>query len=216
MNGATRPAIAGGRDDASARAVEVPRSERGPAPPRVVVTYGFWLFLLSDIVMFAAFFAAYAVLRTHVADGPGGRALFDRDKVLVETGCLLLSSYTCALFSLAIDRQARAVSYALGALTLLLGAAFLALELSEFASMLAHGAGPQRSAFLSAFFALVGLHGLHVGLGMLWLVVLLLQIATLGFTPRMIRRLLCFSLFWHALDIVWIGVFTIVYLGAFS
>ncbi|RZL43066.1 MAG: cytochrome o ubiquinol oxidase subunit III, partial [Variovorax sp.] len=100
--------------------------------------------------------------------------------------------------------------------TLLLGAAFLALELSEFASMLAHGAGPQRSAFLSAFFALVGLHGLHVGLGMLWLVVLLLQIATLGFTPRMIRRLLCFSLFWHALDIVWIGVFTIVYLGAFS
>jgi cytochrome o ubiquinol oxidase subunit 3 len=216
MNGATRPAIAGGRDDASARAAEVPRSERGPAPPRVVVTYGFWLFLLSDIVMFAAFFAAYAVLRTHVADGPGGRALFDRDKVLVETGCLLLSSYTCALFSLAIDRQARAVSYALGALTLLLGAAFLALELSEFASMLAHGAGPQRSAFLSAFFALVGLHGLHVGLGMLWLVVLLLQIATLGFTPRMIRRLLCFSLFWHALDIVWIGVFTIVYLGAFS
>jgi cytochrome o ubiquinol oxidase subunit 3 len=203
------PAIAGGR-------AEVPRSQRGPAPPRVVVTYGFWLFLLSDIVMFAAFFAAYAVLRTHVADGPGGRALFDRDKVLVETACLLLSSYSCALFSLAIDRKAKAVSYATGALTLLLGAAFLALELSEFASMLAHGAGPQRSAFLSAFFGLVGLHGLHVGLGMLWLVVLLLQIATLGFTPRMIRRLLCFSLFWHALDIVWIGVFTIVYLGAFS
>jgi cytochrome o ubiquinol oxidase subunit 3 len=197
---------------ASAPRSEVPRSERGPAPPRVVVTYGFWLFLLSDIVMFAA----YAVLRNHVADGPAGRALFDRDKVLIETGCLLLSSYTCALFSLAIDRKAKAASCVMGVLTLGLGAAFLVLELSEFASMLAAGAGPQRSAFLSAFFALVGLHGVHVGLGMAWLVVVLLQIATLGFTPRMIRRLLCFSLFWHALDIVWIGVFTIVYLGAFS
>ncbi|RZI68204.1 MAG: hypothetical protein EOP13_26210, partial [Pseudomonas sp.] len=214
--GAWSRGMSGAATTASAPRSEVPRSERGPAPPRVVVTYGFWLFLLSDIVMFAAFFAAYAVLRNHVADGPAGRALFDRDKVLIETGCLLLSSYTCALFSLAIDRKAKAVSCVMGVLTLGLGAAFLVLEMSEFASMLAAGAGPQRSAFLSAFFALVGLHGVHVGLGMAWLVVLLLQIATLGFTPRMIRRLLCFSLFWHALDIVWIGVFTIVYLGAFS
>ena len=217
MNGATAAATTGGEAGAPVvRDAEVPRSERGPAPPRVVVTYGFWLFLLSDIVMFAAFFAAFAVLRHQVADGPDGRALFDRDKVLVETGCLLLSSYACALFSLAIDRKARVASHAMGLLTLLLGAAFLALELSEFASMLAHGAGPQRSAFLSAFFGLVGLHGLHVGVGMLWLVVLLLQIATSGFTPRVVRRLLCFSLFWHALDLIWIGVFTIVYLGAFS
>lgn len=218
MSGMATPstAVHGGAGTPRHRAEEVPRSERGPAPPRVVVTYGFWLYLLSDIVMFAAFFATYAVLRTHVADGPDGRALFDRSKVLLETGCLLLSSYSCALFSLAIDRKARLASYAMGGLTLLLGGAFLALELSEFASLLAQGAGPQRSAFLSAFFALVGLHGLHVAVGMAWLVVLLLQIATLGFTPRMVRRLLCFSLFWHALDIVWIGVFTIVYLGAFS
>ncbi|AMM26313.1 cytochrome c oxidase subunit 3 [Variovorax sp. PAMC 28711] len=193
----------------------VPASERGPASTRIVVTYGFWLFLLSDIVMFAAFFASYAVLHGHTAGGPSGRELFHRDKVLVETACLLLSSFSCALLSLSVDRQHKLASFACGLATLALGAAFVALEASELWTMLADGAGPSRSAFLSAFFALVGLHGLHVSAGVFWLLVMLAQIATLGFSPEVVRRMLCFSLFWHTLDIVWIGVFTIVYLGAF-
>lgn len=194
----------------------VPVSERGPASTRVVVTYGFWLFLLSDIVVFAAFFASYAVLHAHTADGPSGRAFFHRDKVLIETASLLFSSFSCALLSLAVNHRHKVASYACGLITLVLGATFLVLELGEFATMLANGAGPSRSAFLSAFFALVGLHGLHVGAGILWLVVMLAQIGTLGFAPKVVRRMVCFSLFWHALDIVWIGVFTIVYLGAFT
>ena len=195
---------------------EVPTSERGPASTRVVVTYGFWLFLLSDIVMFAAFFASYSVLHGHTADGPSGRELFHRDTVLIETACLLFSSFSCALLSLSVDRQNKLATFASGLVTLALGATFVALEASEFATMLANGAGPGHSAFLSAFFALVGLHGLHVSIGIFWLIVMLAQIATLGFAPEVVRRMLCFSLFWHALDIVWIGVFTIVYLGAFT
>lgn len=196
--------------------VPVPRSQRGPASKRVTTTYGMWLFLLSDIVMFAAFFAAFVVLREHTAGGPGGRTLFDRDTVLMETGCLLLSSFSCALLGLAVEYRHKLASYASAAVTLALGAAFMVFELREFADMIAAGAGPDRSAFLSGFFALVGLHGLHVAAGMLWLVVMLAQIATLGFSQKVVRRLLCFSLFWHALDIVWVGVFTVVYLGAFT
>jgi cytochrome o ubiquinol oxidase subunit 3 len=195
---------------------EVPASERGPASTRVVVTYGFWLFLLSDIVMFAAFFASYSVLHGHTAGGPSGHELFHRDKVLIETACLLFSSFSCALLSLSVDRQNKFATSASGLVTLALGATFVALEASEFTAMLASGAGPSHSAFLSAFFALVGLHGLHVSVGIFWLIVMLAQIATLGFAPEVGRRMLCFSLFWHALDIVWIGVFTIVYLGAFK
>lgn len=194
----------------------VPLSERGPATTRVVVTYGFWLFLLSDIVMFAAFFASYAVLHGHTADGPSGREVFHRDTVLIESACLLFSSFSCALLSLAVDRQHKLATFAAGMVTVALGAAFVTLEVSEFTAMLADGAGPTRSAFLSAFFALVGLHGLHVSAGVFWLLVMLAQVATLGFSQEVVRRLLCFSLFWHALDIVWIGVFTIVYLGAFT
>lgn len=196
--------------------VPVPRSQQGPASARVVTTYGMWLFLLSDIVMFSAFFAAFVVLREHTAGGPGGRALFHRDTVLLETGCLLFSSFSCALLGLAAEHRHKLASYAGGAVTLLLGAAFMTLELREFAQMIAAGNGPDRSAFLSGFFALVGLHGLHVAAGMLWLVVMLAQIATLGFSQKVVRRMLCFSLFWHALDIVWVGVFTVVYLGAFT
>jgi cytochrome o ubiquinol oxidase subunit 3 len=194
----------------------VPLSERGPASTRVVVTYGFWLFLMSDIVMFAAFFASYSVLHNHTASGPTGRELFHRDTVLVETACLLFSSFSCALLSLSIDQKNKLTSFCAGTVTLLLGAAFVALEVSEFTTMVADGAGPSHSAFLSAFFALVGLHGLHVSAGLLWLLVMLAQIATLGFAPKIVWRLRCFSLYWHALDIVWIGVFTIVYLGAFT
>ena len=194
--------------------VEIPVSERGPSPRKVIVAYGFWLFLLSDIILFSALFAAYAVLSSRTAGGPGGVQLFHRDNVLVETGCLLLSSFTCAMMSLAVGVRRRGLMVAGAAATLALGAVFLWLELTEFAGMVAHGAGPDHSAFLSAFFALVGMHGLHVAIGLCWLVSMVAQVFTLGWRPMVVDRLACFSLFWHALDIVWIGVFTIVYLGA--
>ena len=194
--------------------VEIPISERGPSPRKVIVAYGFWLFLLSDIIVFSALFAAYAVLSGRAAGGPTGVQLFHRDNVLVETGCLLMSSFTCAMMSLAIEVRRRGLMVAGALLTLALGAAFLWLELSEFAGMVARGAGPDRSAFLSAFFALVGMHGLHVSIGLCWLVSMVAQVFTLGWRPLVVGRLACFGLFWHALDIVWIGVFTIVYLGA--
>ena len=194
--------------------VEVPLSERGPSPRKVIVGYGFWLFLLSDIIVFSALFAAYAVLAGRTAGGPGGVQLFHRHTVLIETGCLLFSSFACAMMSLAIEMRRRGWMLIGAVATFLLGAAFLTLELNEFAAMIAHGAGPGRSAFLSAFFALVGMHGLHVSIGLAWLVSMVAQVFTLGWRPMVIGRLGCFALFWHALDIVWIGVFTIVYLGA--
>src|ERR1700693_4510305 len=178
-------------------------SEAGPATKRVVVGYGFWIFLLSDIVMFAALFAAYAVLAHATAGGPSGAQLFNQVSVAIETGWLLASSYTCGLMSLAVGSQRRFRTYLAAVVTFALGAAFLTLELREFAGMIAAGAPPQRSAFLSAFFTLVGCHGLHVTAGLVWLVVMMLQIAVKGFRPTVERRLLCFSLFWHALDIVW-------------
>jgi cytochrome o ubiquinol oxidase subunit III len=193
---------------------EVPLSKRGPATTPVVVAFGFWLFLLSDIVIFATLFAGYAVLSGQTAGGPAGAQLFDRGRVLLETGCLLTSSFTCGLCALSSVQRNTAVTYLWGAVTFLLGASFIALELSEFARLIAQGAGPTRSAFLSAFFALVGTHGLHVTAGLGWLLMMMAQVATLGFRPMVIRRLVCFSLFWHTLDIVWVGVFTIVYLGA--
>jgi len=193
---------------------EVPLSRRGPAATRDVVAFGFWLFLLSDIVIFATLFAGYAVLSGQTAGGPTGVQLFDRGRVLLETACLLTSSLTCGLCALSCVRRNTAATYLWGAVTFLLGASFIALEFSEFARLIAQGAGPTRSAFLSAFFSLVGTHGLHVTLGLGWLMVMMAQVTTLGFRPMIIRRLLCFSLFWHTLDIVWIGVFTIVYLGA--
>jgi cytochrome o ubiquinol oxidase subunit 3 len=187
-------------------------SEAGPAPKRIVVGYGFWIFLLSDIVMFAALFAAYAVLAHATAGGPSGAQLFNQVSVAIETACLLASSYTCGLMSLAIGSQRRLRTYLAAVATFALGAAFLALELREFAGMIAAGAPPQRSAFLSAFFTLVGCHGLHVTAGLVWLAVMMLQIAVKGFRPTVERRLLCFSLFWHALDIIWVWLFTVVYL----
>ena len=199
------PVLAGG---------ETPLSERGPAPRPVVVGYGFWLFLLSDIIVFSAFFAAYAVLAPRTAGGPAGPQLFHRDRVLLETACLLASSFTCALMSIALEQRRRDLATLAAAATFALGAAFLGLELAEFAGMAGSGATPGRSAFLSAFFALVGLHGAHVAAGLAWLVVMLAQAWTLGLRPVVAGRVACFALFWHALDIVWIGVFTIVYLGA--
>jgi cytochrome o ubiquinol oxidase subunit 3 len=185
---------------------------RGLVSKRIITGYGFWIFLLSDIIMFSALFAAYAVLVHATAGGPTGAQLFRQGTVAVETGCLLVSSYTCGLMSLAINSRARPATYLAAAITFVLGAAFLALELREFADMIARGAGPQRSAFLSAFFTLVGCHGLHVTAGLIWLVVMMAQVAVKGFVATVQRRLLCFALFWHALDIVWVGLFTVVYL----
>jgi len=187
-------------------------SQAGPAPKHIYVAYGFWIFLLSDIVMFSALFAAYAVLRNATAGGPGIVELVDQGRVAVETGCLLASSYTCGLMTLAVNSRRRLATYFAALLTFALGTAFLALELREFADMIADGAGPQRSAFLSAFFTLVGCHGLHVAAGLIWLMVMMAQTAIKGFRAPVQRRLQCFSLFWHALDIIWVGLFTVVYL----
>jgi cytochrome o ubiquinol oxidase subunit III len=187
-------------------------SEVGPAPKRIVVGFGFWVFLLSDIVMFSALFAAYAVLVNATAGGPSGTELFNQTSVAIETACLLASSYACGLMSLAVGARDRFRTYLGAAVTFVLGAAFLTLELSEFAGMIAAGATPQHSAFLSSFFTLVGCHGLHVTAGLLWLVVMMVQVNLEGFRARVERRLLCFALFWHALDIIWVGLFTVVYL----
>ncbi len=198
------------------RADALPLTERGPASPRVVASFGFWLFLLSDIIIFAALFAAYAVLSKHTDGGPSGTQLFDTRHVLIETACLLASSFTCGVMMIVLDRRSLLGTYCWGILTALLGGAFLWLEVSEFGDLVHRGAGPTRSAFLSSFFTLVGTHGLHVTLGIVWLLVMMIQVFTLGFRPMVLTRMLCFSLFWHALDIVWIGVFSIVYLGAGS
>jgi cytochrome o ubiquinol oxidase subunit 3 len=184
----------------------------GVAFRRVTTGYGFWIFLLSDIVMFSAFFAAYAVLVAETAGGPGGHDLFNLNSVALETGCLLVSSFTCGLAGVGAQAKRRAWFYGAMAATFVLGGAFLAMEAREFASMAARGAGPTRSAFLSAFFTLVGCHGLHVSAGMLWLLTMMAQVHAKGFRADILRRMLCFGLFWHALDIIWVGVFTVVYL----
>jgi cytochrome o ubiquinol oxidase subunit III len=186
--------------------------EGGPSSKRVIVGYGFWIFLLSDFVMFSCFFAAHAVLQTATAGGPTGRELFDPKSVAIETACLLLSSFTCGLSSVATQLRSQLWTQASLLVTGLLGAAFLFLEGSDFAHMIAQGAGPQRSAFLSSFFALVGCHGLHVTAGVLWLGTMMAQVFAKGFRPQILRRLLCFNLFWHALDIIWVALFTMVYL----
>ena len=188
------------------------RGGGGPAPKRVVVAYGFWIFILSDMVMFSALFAAYAVLSGNTAGGPTGAELFNLRNVFIETMCLLLSSYTCGLGALSAERRQPGLFLIFAALTFVLGAAFLFIEGSEFARMVAKGAGPSRSGFLSAFFTLVGTHGIHVTGGLIALVYLVAQVVAKGLRPAVLRRLLCWSLFWHALDIVWVGVFTLVYL----
>ncbi|CAG9176677.1 cytochrome o ubiquinol oxidase subunit III [Cupriavidus pampae] len=174
--------------------------------------FGFWLYLMSDCILFACLFAAFAVLRGEVAGGPSGKELFELNYVLVETFILLFSSitYGMAMVSLQNKQKSRVMGWL--AVTFLLGAAFMVMEINEFAHLIHEGAGPNRSAFLSSFFTLVGTHGLHVASGMLWMLVLMYQLTTKGITPATTKRLMCLSLFWHFLDVVWIGVFTVVYL----
>jgi cytochrome o ubiquinol oxidase subunit III len=188
------------------------RGGGGPASKRIVVAYGFWIFILSDMVMFSALFAAYAVLSGNTAGGPAGAELFNLRNVFIETMCLLLSSYTCGLGALYAERRHPGRFLIFAGFTFVLGAAFLLIEATEFAGMVEKGAGPSRSGFLSAFFTLVGTHGVHVTGGLIALVYLVAQVIAKGLRPAVLRRLLCWSLFWHALDIVWVGVFTLVYL----
>ncbi|VCU69708.1 Cytochrome bo(3) ubiquinol oxidase subunit 3 [Pigmentiphaga humi] len=173
---------------------------------------GFWVYLMSDCLVFACLFATYGVLGRSYDGGPTGADLFDLPLVAVNTALLLFSSITYG-FALLQGRKGRTGSVqGWLAVTGLLGAGFLALELYEFAHLIHEGAGPQRSAFLSSFFTLVGTHGLHVTFGIVWLAVLMAQIGMHGLTIANKRRLMCLSMFWHFLDVIWIGVFTVVYL----
>jgi cytochrome o ubiquinol oxidase subunit III len=185
---------------------------RGPQSKSIVVPYGFWLFVLSDMVLFSALFATYASL-VHATDGgPVTNQLFDRRLVAVETIALLVSSFVCGLAMIAAKRRNMPWTLAWLLLTGLLGLVFLSIEIYEFASMIGEGAGPQRSAFLSSFFTLVGCHGAHVTAGLMWIGTMMAQVWAKGFQPHIMRRLLCLSVFWHALDIIWVAIFTIVYL----
>jgi cytochrome o ubiquinol oxidase subunit 3 len=185
---------------------------RGPQSKSIVVPYGFWLFVLSDMVLFSALFATYASL-VHATDGgPVTNQLFDRTNVAIETLALLISSFICGLAIIAAKRNNLLWTEIWLFFTGLFGLVFLIIELTEFIGMVHIGAGPQRSAFLSSFFTLVGCHGAHVTAGLLWIGTMMAQIWAKGFQPHIIRRLLCLSIFWHALDIIWIGIFTIVYL----
>jgi len=198
--------------EGSAGAPSLPQELSALAEKRIIVGYGFWIFLLSDIVMFSAFFAAYAVLVNETAGGPSGRELFHLDIVAFETAFLLLSSFACGVASIGARAHRDAMYYGGMAVTALFGAGFLFLEIREFVGMIAIGAGPQRSAFLSAFFTLVGCHGLHVTLGLMWLLTMMAQVFAKGYRPDILRRVLCFALFWHTLDIIWVAIFTVVYL----
>ncbi len=182
------------------------------AAKRIVVAYGFWIFLISDIILFAAFFASYAVLTDSTAGGPSGRELFELQTVAIETACLLSSTLFCGLAGIGARARRPALFHGAMALTFVLGATFVALELNEFHHLIEQGAGPSRSAFLSAFFALIGCHGLHVAAGLLWLLTMMAQVVAKGFRDDILRRILCFSLFWHTLDIVWVALFSLVYL----
>jgi cytochrome o ubiquinol oxidase subunit 3 len=173
---------------------------------------GFWLYLMSDCLVFACLFAAYGVLGRNYAAGPSGVDLFDLPLVALNTALLLLSSITYGFAVLEMQRDRQGATLGWLALTGLLGAGFIGIELYEFAHFIHEGAGPQRSAFLTSFFALVGTHGLHVTFGIIWLVTMMVQVTQHGLIAANRRRLMCLSMFWHFLDVVWIGVFTFVYL----
>ena len=186
--------------------------DNGEHHPETGTLLGFWLYLMRDCLLFAVLFATYGVLGRNYAAGPSGADLFDLPLVAVNTALLLCSSitYGFAMIGMLHGRKPQVLGWL--AVTLLFGLGFLGIELFEFAHFIHEGAGPQRSAFLSSFFTLVGTHGLHVTFGSIWLVTLMVQVSRLGLTHANKRRLVCLSMFWHFLDVVWIGVFTFVYL----
>jgi cytochrome o ubiquinol oxidase subunit 3 len=173
---------------------------------------GFWIYLMSDCLVFACLFATYAVLGRNYAGGPSGAELFDLPLVALNTSFLLLSSITYGFAMLSAYKKRLSATLLWLAITGLFGAAFIGLELYEFMHLIHEGYGPQRSGFLTSFFALVSTHGLHVSFGIVWLVTLMLQLGRHGLVAENMRRLTCLSMFWHFLDVIWIGVFTFVYL----
>ena len=174
--------------------------------------FGFWIYLMTDLVLFASIFATYAVVGRNYAGGPTGKDLFDLRYLFVETMFLLFSSATFGLAVLAMHNDRKGLVLTWLVVTFLLGFGFVAMEINEFYQLILDGNGPQRSAFLSAFFTLVGTHGAHVAFGLIWMAVMMGQIDTKGLTTPVRSRLMRLSMFWHFLDIVWVGVFTIVYL----
>lgn len=174
--------------------------------------FGFWTYIMTDCVLFATLFATYAVLRNNTYGGEGARELFSLPFVLVETMLLLTSSFVCGLAMLAVRRKQLTQTLVLFAITFLLGFSFLVLEIYEFQHLYHEGNSWQRSGFLSAFFTLVGTHGLHITVGLLWILTMMAQVVRRGFTNGVVRRLQLLSLFWHFLDIVWIFIFSMVYL----
>lgn len=173
---------------------------------------GFWIYLMSDCLIFAMLFACYGVFGSSYAGGPTPKELFELPLVAVNTSMLLLSSITYGFAVIAMNEDRKTATLTWLAITGLFGAAFVGIELSEFAKLFSEGATPERSAFLSSFFTLVSTHGLHVSLGIIWLVTLMVQVGKYGLTAANRRRVMCLSMFWHFLDVIWIGVFTFVYL----
>ncbi|MFC0408094.1 cytochrome o ubiquinol oxidase subunit III [Roseomonas elaeocarpi] len=173
---------------------------------------GFWIYLMSDALIFAALFAVFGVVGTSYAGGPTPHEAFELPLVALNTALLLISSITFGMGMIAMEEGKKGMTQLWLVITFLFGAGFVAVELHEFAGLIAEGATPQRSAFLSAFFTLVGTHGLHVSFGLLWILVMLVQVAIYGIGAENKRRLMCLSMFWHFLDIIWIGVFTFIYL----
>ncbi|MGO3644927.1 MAG: cytochrome o ubiquinol oxidase subunit III [Pseudoalteromonas sp.] len=174
--------------------------------------FGFWLYLMTDCLLFASFFATYAVLFMNTNGGVSGRDIFELDFVAVETAALLLSSITFGFAMISAHAQKKALTLIWLGVTFAFGAAFIGMEIYEFHHLIVHGNGPQQSAFLTSFFSLVGLHGLHVTAGLIWMTTMMIEVVRRGLKPATITRLSCLSLFWHFLDVVWICVFTVVYL----
>ncbi|AAM84600.1 cytochrome o ubiquinol oxidase subunit III [Yersinia pestis] len=190
----------------------VAHAEHGHHDAGATKVFGFWVYLMSDCILFATLFATYAVLVNGTAGGPSGKELFDLNFVLVETFLLLFSSITYGVAMLGMSKgSVKQVNTWLG-FTFLFGLGFIAMELYEFHKLIEEGYGPARSGFLSAYFALVGTHGLHVTAGLAWIIIMMIQVARRGLNSTNRTRLMCLSLFWHFLDVVWICVFTVVYL----
>jgi len=196
----------------TAVSAHVPAHEREEAETHEQRAFGFWLYLMGDAVIFALLFATYVIMVKNTAGGPGGKALFSLNNAAIETALLLVSSTTFGFASLSSKTGNRGAVLAWLLITFVLGAGFVFLEIREFAGMIKAGAGPDRSGFLSAFFTLVGTHGLHVSFGLTWILIMCGQVMMKGLTLPVTSRLFRLGLFWHFLDIAWVGIFSIVYL----